>query len=86
MPPLPDGFTAASDYIEFETEDTSSPAVIGLPLTQPAEDAGTLAWYSYDGGEWMRLDTPMVLEQDGTVAQGDFESIPPSLAVLREDR
>ena len=87
MPPLPDGLTAASNYIEFETENGgASAAVIGIPLTEPAGDTSALAWYAYDGGEWMRLEVGLeVLLTPDAVAQGEFASVPPSLAVLREE-
>jgi hypothetical protein len=85
-PPLPAGLTAVSAYIEFEAEAGADGAlVIGVPLTEPQTNVERLGWYSYVDGEWVRLDARLTLEQDRTIAQGDFGSVPASLAVLRED-
>lgn len=85
MPPLPDGLVAMSEYIEFELADEAVRAVIGMPLLQRAEGAAGLAWYAYEDGEWERLAPVVRLENDGMVASGDFDAVPASLAVLREE-
>ena len=85
MPPLPDGLLALSQYIEFEVEGEAGRVTIGLPLDESVEDASGLAFYSYEDGEWVRIDVRVTLAQDGTVAQADFDAIPASLAVLREE-
>lgn len=81
----PDGLEAATEYIELEVEDEAGAVVIGLPLLKPRESAEGLAWYAYEDGEWKRLETIVMLENDGQVASGDFESVPASLAALREE-
>lgn len=85
VPSLPEGLTAASQYIEFEIEGDNGPAIIGFPLNEQEADASSLAWYFYVGGEWSRLDVPVTLEENGLVAEGDFDSVPASLVVLREE-
>jgi hypothetical protein len=85
MPTLPDGLVAATKYIEFEVQDEAAGAVIGLPLLKQEESVEGLAWYTYQDGEWERLRTIAKLENDGQVASGDFESVPASLALLREE-
>src|SRR3990170_4569664 len=41
LPGLPRGLTAASQYIEFETEE-DTPAIIGLPLREATQDPAGL--------------------------------------------
>ena len=73
-----------SQYIEFEAESSDTSSVISLPLKEPVEDATRLGWYSYENGEWQRLDVTVRVVQAGTLAEGDFAAIPASLVVLRE--
>lgn len=82
IPALPPGLEAMSQYIEFEVEDENSPAVIGLPLNDPVSDADDLGFYTFASNRWQR-QADVTLEQDGRVAQGDFNAVPGNLAVLR---
>lgn len=88
-PPLPDGLAAMSRYIEFQVEGESTQVEIGLPLEEAVGDASELAFYSYEDGEWVRVDVDLEVVSGGDdgaeVAQGDFDSVPVSLAVLREE-
>lgn len=84
VPPLPDGYEALSAYIVFEFDDSGGLATIGMPLNRSMEDAADLGWYSYESGEWQRLDVPVRVANGGTIAEGDFEAIPATLVVLRE--
>jgi hypothetical protein len=84
MPPVPEGLEALTQYIEFDADYSDTETVIGMPLKEPVADATGLWWYSYDNGEWLRLDVAVLLVQAGTTAEGDFEAIPASLVILRE--
>ena len=84
VPPLPDGYEALSLYIVFEVDGPKGTTTIGLPLERDVDDASDLGWYSYEDGEWRRLDVRVVLVSGGRVAEGDFDSVPASLIVLRE--
>ncbi|MDO8615581.1 MAG: glycosyl hydrolase family 18 protein [Dehalococcoidia bacterium] len=81
IPGLPAGLAAVSEFIEFETEE-DIPAIIGLPLKQRVVEPAGLGFYTFFEGRWQRLADAKV-EQDGSVASGDFSSVPRNLAVLR---
>jgi hypothetical protein len=83
-PPLPDGYEALSTYIAFRVDGPGGQRRIGLPLDRAMEDASDLGWYSYEDGEWRRLDVPVRLIDDGSTAEGEFDSVPPNLIALRE--
>jgi len=84
-PPLPPNLIAASDYIEFEF-DGEEPAVAGfvLPLKEQFADPSTIAFYTYDEGEWRRFAEVVFILNDR--AEGGFDSRPRNIAVLREAR
>ncbi len=81
MPPLPPGLLAQSQYIEFETEEAIQ-AIVGLPLTTPTEDPAGMGFYTYIENRWQR-QADVTLQQDGKLAQGEFDTVPANLAVLR---
>lgn len=85
MPPLPPDFVAVSDYAEFEFEfgEEGAPNVSGilLPLTEEVADLSTIAFYTYDQGEWRRVADVTTI-RDGN-AEGEFRLFPANLAVLK---
>jgi len=81
MPGLPPGLVSESQFVEFETEQ-NLPAIIGLPLKSQVQDASGLGFYTFIENRWQRL-VDVALQDDGKVAQGDFDSVPANLAVLR---
>ena len=81
IPALPPGLQPVSQYIEFELEEESPAAVIGLPLSETIEDESTIGFYAFLSGRWQRqVDASLVNE--GRVAEGDFPAVPDNLAVL----
>jgi spore germination protein YaaH len=97
MPGLPPGLAAASQYIEFETEN-ADPVTIALPLTVSVTSDTNLGFYSFLNGRWQRISESTVMpaqvfasqgcgttEETGgsLVSCGDFSSVPENLAVLQ---
>jgi hypothetical protein len=85
VPPLPPEFVLVSDYFDFRTPG-EEPAVAGfaLPLREEVTDPASIAFYSYVDGEWERVAEVSIV-RDGR-AEGEFTTLPPNLAVLRDVR
>ncbi|MEX0682931.1 MAG: glycosyl hydrolase family 18 protein [Dehalococcoidia bacterium] len=98
MPGLPPGLAAASQYIEFET-DEAVPVTIALPLTVDISGDTGLGFYSFSEGRWQRIAESQVMPAQEFASQGcqasstttggslvscgDFSAVPQNLAVLR---
>ncbi len=85
MPPLPPNLVAVSEYLVLEINgDTPAISGFALPLTEETVDPSTIAFYTYDGGEWRRIADVKVVREGR--AEGEFSSLPPNLAILKEAR
>lgn len=98
MPGLPPGLAAASQYIEFETNE-AVPVTIALPLTISVSGDAILGFYSHIDGRWQRIAESQVMPSQefasqgclgsatttgsGLVSCGDFAAVPQNLAVLQ---
>jgi len=82
-PSIPTELEPMSEYLEFGGS-SSGTTTIGFPLLKPVKDTAGLGWYTYREGVWTLLDVPVRLALDGSVAEGEFEVVPPNLIVLRE--
>jgi spore germination protein YaaH len=98
MPGLPPGLAAASQYIEFETNE-AIPVTIALPLTVDVSGDAILGFYSHLDGRWQRIAESQVMPSQefasqgclgsstttgsGLVSCGDFSAVPRNLAVLQ---
>jgi len=98
MPGLPPGLAAASQYIEFETEE-AVPVTIALPLTISISGDAVLGFYSHLDGRWQRIAESQVMPSQefasqgclgsstntgsGLVSCGNFSAVPRNLAVLQ---
>jgi hypothetical protein len=97
MPGLPPGLAAASQYIEFET-DEAVPVTIALPLTVSVSGDAQLGFYSFLDSRWQRIAESTIMPAQefasegckqpvGTggslVSCGDFTAVPQNLAVLQ---
>jgi len=98
MPGLPPGLAAASDYIEFETEE-AVPVTIALQLTISVSNDAILGFYSHLDGRWQRIAESQVMPPQefasqgclasdsnsgsGLVSCGSFSAVPQNLAVLQ---
>jgi hypothetical protein len=83
MPPLPRDLVAVSDYLEIEFGEQGAPNISGfsLTLTEEITDPSTIAFYTYEQGEWRRAADATVTA-DGR-AEGEFTSVPANIAVLK---
>jgi hypothetical protein len=86
-PPLPEGMTALTTYIEFETDDPTIGANISLPLLAPLPTGHDLSWYTYDSGAWRALRQTVgihesTLSDQNAIAESDFNPLPANLILL----
>jgi len=64
-PPLPKGFTLASNWLVFRVkEEPISPVRLGLPLRSGFGQARDLAFYTYQNGRWQRLKEAIVVSTE----------------------
>jgi hypothetical protein len=82
IPGLPPGLETLSEYFEFEAKDEDTAAIIGLPLREQLQDPVGVGFYTFFEGRWQRL-ADVTLFQEGRAAEGDFNTVPKNLAVLR---
>ena len=98
MPGLPPGLAAASQFIEFESEE-AVPRTIALPLTISVSGDAVLGFYSHLEGRWQRIAESQVMPSQefasqgclgsgtttgsGLVSCGNFSAVPQNLAVLQ---
>ena len=82
IPNLPPGLQQVSDYVEFNL-DKDVPPISGfaLPLREKIEDPAGLGFYTFVESRWQRL-TDVKVVRSGR-AEGEFNSIPANLVVLR---
>ncbi len=82
IPNLPPGLQQLSDYVEFNL-DKDVPPISGfaLPLREKIEDPAGLGFYTFMESRWQRL-TDVKVVRSGR-AEGEFNSIPGNLVVLR---
>lgn len=88
-PDLPIGLVAATRFVEFETGAPETGAQIGLPLLADSVAGRSPAWYSYVDGGWQKLDIVPTIRQstdpeEQSMAEGNFEPLPPNLILLAE--
>src|SRR6266567_4679198 len=83
VPALPPGLAPASRYYEVAVKKNASGAVsISLPLLEPKAPNRALSFYTYQGTGWQRV-APAQVGQDGTSAQGQIQSLPGNLILLK---
>jgi spore germination protein YaaH len=83
IPALPPGLVSQSDYFEFDAEE-DVPITVKIPLTDDAEGATGLGFYSFLDSRWQRVAEANVTSIAGEpVAEGEFPSVPENTAVLR---
>jgi len=82
IPTLPPGLQQVSDYVEFNLEKDVPPiSGFALPLREKIEDPAGLGFYTFVESRWQRL-TDVKVVRSGR-AEGEFNSIPGNLVVLR---
>ena len=81
-PPLPEGLAPVSEHLEFTAREDAE-VTIQLPLDEPVASTSEVGFYSYIEDEWRRI-ADVVLLENGTLAEGTFESPPPNLIVLKK--
>jgi len=81
MPDLPPGTNAVSDYHVFPNP--GGPAILYTAnITTPVSSDATAYWYSYQNGQWVKLQQAYVTGLREQQAQGSFDTTPPDLIVL----
>ena len=55
-----------------------------MPLPEDIADPSTIAFYTYDGGEWRRIADVQSIRNGR--AEGEFTSFPQNVALLRVAR
>lgn len=85
VPAPPSGFTPASRYYAISLPTAGNGAVsISLPLLDPKGTNGGLAFYSLQGGVWQRV-APAQLDTDGLSGQGQIQTLPTNLILLKRN-
>jgi hypothetical protein len=80
-PDLPPGTNAVSDYHVFPNP--GGPAILYTAnITTPVSSDATAYWYSYQNGQWMKLQQAYVTGLREQQVQGSFDTTPPDLIVL----
>jgi hypothetical protein len=83
VPALPSGLAPASRYYEVVVKKNASGAVsISLPLVDPKGSNRALSFYTYQGSGWQRV-APAQIGQDASSAQGQIQSLPGNLILLK---
>ena len=83
MPELPDNLRPVSPIYDLEAApELAGPIRLTLGLIQPTQDQRNLGAYTYQDGDWTRLN-PALLTSDGAGATVELESVPANVAVLR---
>lgn len=88
-PPLPSGLFAITNMVEYQADDPSKPATLGLPVTDAGKQGTGLAFWTYEDGAWRKLGveaTGQAAADPGTgqIVIGDFETVPQFLIALVE--
>ncbi|MFQ5879230.1 MAG: glycosyl hydrolase family 18 protein, partial [Dehalococcoidia bacterium] len=87
LPALPSNLLALSPYlfeITVPPDLGEGPTLVSLKLTQPTQDPAGIAFYTYQDGQWQRLETATLSPvSDGVKAEAELEQVPSTLAVLR---
>ncbi|MDO9444860.1 MAG: hypothetical protein Q7K37_06040, partial [Dehalococcoidia bacterium] len=82
-PSVPEGMAALSKLYEINVPaDSPGPLSVEVKLTSVGAEAGSLAYYAWDGQGWSRIG-PVDLGADGTTVTGSIPATSVSLAVLR---
>lgn len=83
MPDLPDFLTPASLLYSVQVPARlPGPYTLTLRLIQPTQDQRNLGAYTFQDGDWERLN-PAILTEDGTGARVALEVAPTNVAILR---
>jgi hypothetical protein len=83
VPALPPGLAPASRYYQISVQRNASGAVnISLPLLDAKGANRGLSFYTFQGGGWQRV-APAQVGQDGTAGQGQLQSLPNNLILLK---
>lgn len=84
IPRVPEGFEALSRQYEdlSAPKDTVGPYSLTVNLIAPIADSRSLALYSFQGGQWVRVSDG-TLVSDGAAVQGEVLEMPSNIAVLR---
>ena len=83
MPDLPDFLTPASLLYSVQIPARlPGPYTLTLRLIQPTQDQRNLGAYTFQDGDWERLN-PAILTEDGTGARVALEVAPTNVAILR---
>ncbi|HTE86584.1 MAG TPA: hypothetical protein VK821_17830 [Dehalococcoidia bacterium] len=83
VPALPPGLAPASRYYQVVVKKNASGEVsISLPLIDPKSSNRALSFYSYQGTSWQRV-APAQIGQDGVSAQGQIQSLPGNMILLK---
>ena len=81
MPDLPAGATAVSEYHVFPNP--GGPSILYTAnITTPVSSDATAYWYSYQNGQWLKLQQAYVTGLREQQVQGSFDTTPPDLIVL----
>ena len=87
LPEFPEGLSALSALYDIEVanpEAFAGSARLTVELAEPTEDARNLAFYSWRDGSWERLASATPVD-GGNSAQGEVETVPETIAVLRRE-
>jgi hypothetical protein len=80
-PDLPLGTNAVSDYHVFPSP--GGPSILYTAnITTPVASDATAYWYSYQNGQWVKLQQAYVTGLREQQVQGSFDTTPPDLIVL----
>ena len=80
-PDLPPGTNAVSDYHVFPNP--GGPSILYTAnITTPVASDATAYWYSYQNGQWVKLQQAYVTGLREQQVQGSFDTTPPDLIVL----
>jgi hypothetical protein len=81
LPDLPPGTNAVSDYHVFPNP--GGPSILYTAnITTPVSSDATAYWYSYQNGQWVKLQQAYITGLREQQVQGSFDSTPPDLIVL----
>jgi hypothetical protein len=80
-PDLPPGTNAVSDYHVFPNP--GGPSILyTASITTPVSSDVVAYWYSYQNGQWVKLQQAYVTGLREQQVQGSFDTTPPDLIVL----
>ena len=81
LPDLPPGTSAVSEYHVFPNP--GGPSILYTAnITTPVSNDAAAYWYSYQNGQWVKLQQAYITGLREQQVQGSFDTTPPDLIVL----